>query len=192
MTIALASFLFTIWLTASGTAGLSPDTLYEMNLRGDRAPHCQPKSDDQRWADGSYPQGKAATFNMNGEFNCHREIFDKGERDSFANFVARHTSDRVRGAVLKISNEHRDKKIWMVDVDDSDRALSRYIATAIRSELAAALGPGRVGRAAISSSAISVDALVSVRINRVTDPEKLIDLFVVYEDKEGKRRWREY
>ena len=189
MTIAAAMFLFAIWIAAPGPAIVGPETQFELGLRPEMPPHCRPATKAERWDRDLYPQGKAATYSLEGEFYCETEIFRYGERHSFYNFASRHAGARIEQSVRKMAHEFSALEAWTVRIESDDPRLANYLQNSFEVELARVLGGQKVVRVGRDGS---LTAEVAVRVNRVTDPELFLEVFVVHENDLGKKLWRAY
>jgi len=179
-------------LGSPGVAGLSPASLYEAGLMRHAPPPCRELSSGEQRARGLAPKGKAATYSLNGEYLCERQIFDYGDRDSYADFVLRqagpkaaHTARQV--ALLSEQENVLKGRIWHVTVTDGLRALDGHLKDVYETALTAALGPGRVARGPCPPTADCAQLTVQTRL--VTEADILFKLTASYVKNGERQTW---
>ena len=157
MEIIYVVFAVIFGLALPGPIVFSPESIYEAGLTSREPPPCRALTRGERLAKGIDPKGKAATYSIDGEFICEKAIFAYGDRNSYFDFIALHSSHRAqqmaaRTAALAASEPLLKDRSWIVRArSDAGAPIDRYVSSVYRHALAMAMGPGKVSAGEMDS-----------------------------------------
>lgn len=174
--ILVALLLFA--LGGEGQFLLSPDTQFELGLRDRPAPACRPATRAEASSEGFAPEGKASTYNLKGFYVCETRILKYGDRDAFADYVARNAVARAKETVRRLAQERGEwqqtgSHPWALEVDADDETLRAMIERLYWTEMTEAMGPRSVSRRPVDPAA----PRLRVSLRRVQDAGMLLGVY---------------
>lgn len=183
--------LVAVLLLGMGSQGqflMSPRTQYELGYRDKEPPPCRPATRAELSAEGFAPEGKASTFNLKGFYVCETRILKYGDRDSFADYVARNAVDRAKEVVRGIAQDRRRwgqsaAHPWALEVDADDERIKVLVERLYWTEMTQTLGARSVSRRPIDPQA----PRLRVQLRRVQDASLLFGVWAAAPGADWKK-----
>ena len=134
---------------------------------------------------------RTAQFSVLGSYSCRRLDFRLRERDSYVDLVIRAESAKAKRVASDLRGRLTGVPVRPIAVrasGDGDHQVRELVASIYRTELAGALGPGRVttGRADPDAA-----ASLEIELQRSDSADTVSRAVFVTRDAKGGERWQE-
>lgn len=143
-------------------------------------------------AEANFEKNRLEGFRLTGTYYCPRTLFEYGERDSFVDYVVKHSEGRAKGVAQTLRArliEGRDvttiKPINLIVIGD-DAPLVAVVKAVFINELAQVFDPSLIAAAPTPQSSGSV---LQIRIRRLQDPVDCFSVRLLSSHPHGGPSW---